>query len=198
MSNLQSEILSFWFGPGDDPYRVAPEISKRWFAGGETFDDEIRDRYGDHLERAIRGEYDDWAQSPSGRMALILVLDQFSRNLFRGSPRSWSQDLLAQRLTLQGMELGHDQALRPVERTFFYLPLEHAEDLQLQELSVQAYQRLADDAPDDAGFDTTLDYAVRHQEIIERFGRFPHRNKIIGRPTTKEEAAFLEEPNSSF
>ncbi len=198
MTNPQ-EITEFWFGPGDDPYRVDDEISSRWFGGGEEFDEEIRARFADDLERAIRGEYDEWAKTPQGRMALILILDQFSRNLFRGSPRSWSQDLLAQKLTLEGMEKGVDEELRPIERTFFYLPLEHAEDLQLQQMSVDAYSRLAEEAPQDVKFmDVTLDFAVRHLEIIERFGRFPHRNEVIRRPTTPEEARFLEEPNSSF
>ncbi len=198
MSKIE-EVMQFWFGPGDDPYNVDDAVSSRWFQGGEAFDEEIRQRFGDDLERAIRGEYDDWATTPRGRMALIVILDQFSRNLFRGSPRSWSQDLQAQRLTLEGMETGADEELRPVERTFFYLPLEHAEDLQLQHMSVDAYRRLAEDAPEDAGFlQVTLDYAERHLEIIERFGRFPHRNEVIRRPTTDEEAAFLEEPNSSF
>ena len=193
------EVIEFWFGPGDAPYHVDDEISSRWFAGGEAFDEEIRERFGDDMRRAMWGEYDEWADSLRGRLALVLILDQFSRNLFRGSPRSWTQDLMAQKLVLEAMDAGYDKSLRPIERTFFYLPLEHAEDLQLQQMSVRAFSQLAEDAPDSAGyFEIALDYAERHLEIIERFGRFPHRNEVIGRPTTTEEAEFLEQPNSSF
>lgn len=196
---LQDEILEFWFGPGDDPWEVDQEISSRWFEGGESFDAEIRQRFGEELERAIRGEYDGWKETPSGRMALILILDQFSRNIFRESPRAWSQDLLAQKLTLEGMARGDDETLRPIERCFYYLPLEHAEDLQLQRMSLREYTRLADDAPYGAEFvSEAVRYAERHFEIIERFGRFPHRNDVIGRPTSSEEAEFLQQPNSSF
>ncbi len=193
------EIIKFWFGPGDDPYHVDGQVSSRWFAGGKEFDEEIRQRFGADLHRAICGEYDGWAEDPRGRLALVLLLDQFSRNLFRGSPRSWSQDLVAQHLVLEAMDDGVDEELRPIERTFFYLPLEHAEDLQLQQMSVRAFSQLADEVPDSAGnFQVALDYAQRHLEIIERFGRFPHRNDVIGRPTTDEEAEFLKQPNSSF
>lgn len=196
---LQDEILEFWFGPGDDPWEVDEEISSRWFGGGESFDAEIRERFGEDLECAIRGEYDDWPETPRGRLALILIFDQFSRNIFRDSPRAWSQDLLAQKLTLEGMADGVDDELRPIEQCFFYLPLEHAEDLQLQRMSLREFTRLADDAPYGAALGSEVDrYAERHFEIIERFGRFPHRNEVIGRPTTPEEAEFLKQPNSSF
>lgn len=196
---LHEEILQFWFGEDDDPYVVPDEISKRWFAGGPAFDELIRQRYADHLERAIRGEYDDWAATPRGRMALILIFDQFSRHLFRGSPRSWSQDLLAQKLAFEGLDDGVDGQLLPRERVFFYLPLEHAEDLVIQNLSVRKYEELRQETPDEyEGYSGYLDYAVKHQVIIERFGRFPHRNAVIGRPSTKEEAEFLTQPGSSF
>ena len=193
-----AEVLSFWFGEDYKP-GVDPEFRREWFVKDPEFDSLIAEKFGDDIEPAVRGDYDDWAETPQGRMALILLLDQFPRNLFRGSPRSWTQDYLAQMHTLEGIERGHDEALSVVERSFFYLPLEHSEDLRLQELSVEKYQLLADLDPDlaagDGGF---LDYAVRHHEIIERFGRFPHRNEVIGRPSTDEELAFLEQPNSSF
>lgn len=196
---LRDELLEFWFGTGTDPYRVDEHISSRWFEGQPSFDEEIRRTYGDDVERAIRGEYDAWAETAEGRMALILLLDQFPRHLFRGSPRSWTQDLLAQRLTLEGMRVGHDRQLRPLQLFFFYLPLEHAEDVHLQELSVDAYTRLAAGLPDDAELiKTSLDYALRHQRVIERFGRFPHRNAVIGRPNTPEEAEFLAGPDAPF
>jgi uncharacterized protein (DUF924 family) len=188
------EILRFWFGDDDES-----EFRREWFIKDPEFDALIAQKFGDAIEPAVRGDYDQWAETPRGRLALIVLLDQFPRNLFRGSPRSWTQDLLAQKHTLEGMELGDDEQLSVIERTFFYLPLEHAEDLHLQELSVQKYRQLADLAPDIVGGEGgALDYAVRHHEIIERFGRFPHRNEIIGRPSTPKEVEFLEQPNSSF
>ncbi|MFW5966014.1 MAG: DUF924 family protein [Persicimonas sp.] len=191
------DVLEFWFGSLERP--IEAEQQEKWFTKDPEFDDQIRERFGDDLERATRGEYDKWAETARGRLALIIVLDQFSRNLFRGSPRSWTQDLLAQKLTLEGLELGHDRRLRTAERVFFYMPLEHAEDLHLQELSVEKFEELAEEVDDDGGDDPGwLEYAVRHHEIIERFGRFPHRNEVLSRPTTDEEAAFLKEPNSSF
>lgn len=190
------DVLTFWFGGLEGP--IDDEQQQKWFTRDAEFDDQIRERFGDVLERAIRGAYDEWAETARGRLALIIVLDQFSRNLFRGSPRSWSQDLLAQKLTLEGLERGHDRELRTAERVFFYMPLEHAEDLHLQELSVEKFEALAEEVDDDGDDPGWLEYAERHHEIIERFGRFPHRNEVLSRPTTDEEAAFLKEPNSSF
>jgi uncharacterized protein (DUF924 family) len=192
------DVLAFWFGSTDG--NVDESQRQKWFRRDEEFDAQIRQRFGEDLERAIRGEFGHWAESARGRLALIVMLDQFSRNLFRGSPRAWSQDLLAQQLALDGIELGHDLELHPVERVFVYLPLEHAEDLHLQEMSVEKFEQLADSADDgdDDYFAGVLDYAVRHHEIIERFGRFPHRNEVLSRPSTAEELEFLEQPNSSF
>ncbi len=194
----RQEILDFWFGDGHQP-GTEVEFRREWFVKDPAFDERIRQRFGDDLERAIRGEYDGWADTAAGRLALIILLDQFSRNLFRGSPRSWCQDPLALELCLEGIARGHDRELAVIERGFFYLPLEHAEDLHLQELSVEKFTELADMAPDIAGGDGgLLDYAERHHEIIARFGRFPHRNDVLARPSTDEERAFLEQPNSSF
>ncbi|MFW6057928.1 MAG: DUF924 family protein, partial [Persicimonas sp.] len=188
------DVLDFWFGSDDEPPEA--ERQKRWFIKDADFDERIRTNFGQALEQAIRGEYDQWAQTPRGRLALVILLDQFSRNIFRASPRAWSQDLLAQKLTLDGLEAGVDEELSPIERGFFYLPLEHAEDLHLQELSVEKFREIAKQNPTDEFVAGMLDYALRHHEIIERFGRFPHRNEVISRPTTTEEATFLEQPNS--
>ncbi len=190
------EVLEFWFGPDHEPGGAEPEFRREWFMKDDAFDQQIGERFADEVERGARGEYDEWAETPAGRLALIILLDQFSRNLFRGSPRSWTQDLLAQKLCLEGIEQGHDVELGIVERAFFYLPLEHAEDLHLQELSVEKYRELLESDPDLA--DGFYDYAVRHHEIIERFGRFPHRNEVISRPSTPEEEEFLKQPGSSF
>ncbi len=190
------DVLDFWFGSDDQP--PDSERQKRWFIKDEQFDQRIRQNFGEALEQAIRGEYDEWSQTARGRLALIVLLDQFSRNIFRGSPRAWSQDLLAQKLTLDGIEMGDDEELSAIERGFFYLPLEHAEDQHLQELSVEKFRAIAKQNPKDEFVAGMLDYALRHREIIERFGRFPHRNAVISRPTTAEEATFLDQPNSSF
>lgn len=190
------DVLDFWFGSDDEP--PGPERQKRWFIKDEQFDERIRQNFGEALEQAIRGDYDEWAQTARGRLALIILLDQFSRNIFRGSPRAWSQDLLAQKLTLEGLEKGDDEELSAIERGFFYLPLEHAEDHHLQELSVEKFRAIAKQNPKDEFVAGMLDYALRHHEIIDRFGRFPHRNEVISRPTTAEEATFLDQPNSSF
>jgi uncharacterized protein (DUF924 family) len=160
----------------------------------------IRGRFGIDLKRARRGDYDHWRETSRGALALILILDQFARNIHRGSSLAYATDYKCQRLCLVGMELGQDRPLTILERAFFYLPLEHAEDRELQRLSVQAFTNLLEQAP--AALEKTcrgfFDYAVRHREIIDRFGRFPHRNVALGRPSTSEEVAFLREPNSSF
>lgn len=192
MDAKAQEIWDFWFGD-------ATEFRPEWFKKDPAFDQRIRERFGADLERAIRGEYDHWADTPEGRLALIILLDQFSRNLFRGSPKSWSQDPKALELAQEGIKLGHDRALGMLQRFFFYLPLEHAEDLAVQDEAVAQYRALLRDYPDpDGPAHSGLDYALRHHVIIERFGRFPHRNAVLGRDSSPEELAFLKEPNSSF
>jgi uncharacterized protein (DUF924 family) len=197
---LWEEILEFWFGRSVGLEPPPPERLRLWFGGEPETDRMIRERFGLDLKRARRGDYNHWRETPKGALALILILDQFARNIHRGSPLAYAGDEQCQRLCLAGIELGQDRSLAIVERAFFYLPLEHAEDPKLQGLSLQAFTNLREQAPATLekmclGF---LDYAVRHREIIERFGRFPHRNAALGRPSTPEEKAFLLEPNSSF
>lgn len=193
------EILDFWFGSDYEPGGDEPEFRKEWFIKDEAFDERIRECFADDLERAARGEYDDWADTPHGRLALIILLDQFSRNLFRGSPRSWTQDLLALKLSLEGIEQGDDLELGVVERAFFYLPIEHSEDMHLQDLSVEKFGELLEIAPEIAGGENGLyDYAVKHRDVIEQFGRYPHRNEVLGRPNTPEEEEFLAKPGAGF
>jgi len=187
------DVLDFWFG---DAHGIDP----RWFRGGESFDDEIRERFGEEVEAALDGGFDDWESTARHRLALILLLDQFTRNLFRSTPRMYAGDERAFRLSRWGIEQGMDLELVPRERAFFYLPLEHAEDLDAQLVSVERFERLATDAGEDkaemaAGF---LDYAKRHAEVVRRFGRFPHRNVIFGRETTAEERAFLDSDAAPF
>lgn len=195
------QILEFWFGPlSDDGWGFERKRLDYWFNGGPAVDAELRERFGDDLAAAERGELDPWAETPRGRLALVIILDQFSRNIHRGKPEAWDNDPKTARLVVDAVEKGMDRRLAPIERSFFYLPLEHAEDRELQRRAVELYGALAKEAPPEwkENYDSFLDYAVRHQVIIERFGRFPHRNAILGRETTEEEAAFLLTPGSSF
>ena len=193
------EILRYWFG--DLPDALAfPDKGKIWFRGGEAVDQEIRKRFGQNVKRASRGGLDHWTDSPRGRLALIILLDQFSRNVYRDTPQAFAQDQKALQLALSGIEKGEDKELKPVEQSFFYMPLQHSEDLAIQKQSVKTYTELAECVPPAIEFPmrNVLDYAVRHLKIIERFGRFPHRNKILGRESTPEETEFLKTPGSSF
>src|SRR5690606_17045287 len=145
------------------------------------------------LEDAGAGRLDGWARSPRGRLALIIVLDQLSRNIHRDSAAAFASDARAQALCMEGLERGDDRELAPLERWFFYMPLEHAESLELQERSVREFERLAAEAPAElqSALEAALDYARRHRDVIARFGRFPHRNTVLGRDSTPEEQAYL-------
>ena len=191
MLDAIDEILAFWF-PEEDTDEGA---ARRWFTRDDAFDESIRTRFGALVEQALAGELGgEWAATPRGRLAHVLLLDQFTRNLFRGSPRAFAGDARARALTLDGIERGDDLALPLPQRVFFYLPLEHAEDLSLQERSVALFERLAQKAPAAARarYDNYADYARRHRDAIAQFGRFPHRNAVLGRATTPDEQAYLD------
>lgn len=193
-------VLEFWFGTCDPDGAIDPTRREMWFKSGAQHDDEIRSRFGGLHERASRGALDAWAATARGRLALIVILDQFSRHIHRGMAQAFAQDPAAQELTIAGIDDGIDRELAPVQRSFFYLPLEHAEDRALQARSVECYERLAATVADRwlKDYESFLDYARRHRDVIERFGRFPHRNAALGRASTPEEIAFLEQPGSSF
>jgi uncharacterized protein (DUF924 family) len=194
-------VLEFWFGACGPDGALDPSRQKMWFGDGKKYDVGIRERFGALHQRACRGELDaEWCKTPRGRMALLVLLDQFSRHVHRGTALSFAQDPAAQRLALDGVKGGADRELIPAQRSFFYLPLEHAEDVELQLLSVRCFEDLARAvAPaHQKDYDSFLDYARRHLEIIKRFGRFPHRNAILGRASTPEEIEFLKQPGSSF
>lgn len=191
------EVLVFWLGePG------APPLAQRaqWYKKDEAFDASMRTRFAATLEAAVRGELNSWEATPRGRLAKIILFDQFSRNMFRGTPRAFAQDKLAAALALESFDNGHYEAVAPVERGFVLMPLMHAEDLEHQNRCVTEFKKLAAEAPEDlvAYFTSMVDYAVRHAAIIERFGRFPHRNATLGRESTPEEVEFLRQPGSSF
>jgi len=185
------EVLDFWF---DEAHAA------HWFASDAGFDREVRERFGAAAEAAANGELDGWAGSPAGWLALLILLDQFPRNLHRGAARAWANDVKAQRVALSGIDRGDDRELPPLRRVFAYLPLEHAEDKGLQQRSVALFEQLQADAPADQAprFAMFLDYARRHREVIDRFGRFPHRNAVLGRVDTAEEASYLAQPGAGF
>jgi len=151
------------------------------------------------VERALSGEYDGWAETPRGRVALVILLDQLTRNLFRGTPRAFAGDLRAERVAKEAVDAGEDGALRPFERVFLRMPLMHAEDRELQRAGVAAFGALVREHPDHGeSMRDFLSYAERHCATVERFGRFPHRNAVLARETTAEEAAFLAEHPAGF
>ena len=193
-------LLDFWFGPLGDDGTVDREHRVLWFYPSEDFDQRCREGFAGDLARAARGDLDPWASTPHGRLALIILLDQFSRNIYRGTARAFAQDAKAFALCEEGVADGMDRALRPAERLFFYLPLEHAEDITLQRLSVETFRRLCRAVAPAwrKDYESFLDYAQRHHDIIARFGRFPHRNAALERPSTPEEIEFLKQPGSSF
>jgi uncharacterized protein (DUF924 family) len=200
-SNDQAEaVLDFWIGTGVDSPAGLKSASERWFSNDPSFDAVIADRFGGDVRRARTGELDAWATTPRGWLALLIVLDQFPRNIFRGTPQAFRADAKACSLALAGIDRGDDQRLSPVERVFAYLPLEHAENLALQDRSVQLFETLRDHATQAVADTFALfhDYAIRHRAVIARFGRFPHRNDILGRISSEAELAYLSEPGSGF
>jgi uncharacterized protein (DUF924 family) len=191
MNELAHEVLRFWFGD-DRPLAERPE----WFRKSDAFDREIAERFGPLIERALRGELAAWREeSAEIALAQVIVLDQFTRNVFRNTPRAFAGDPLALATARAMLAQGQDVELAPVQRVFVYLPLEHAEVLRLQEESVRLFTQLQAETPDAQGW---LDYAKRHHDVIARFGRFPHRNAILGRSSTPEELSFLSQPGSGF
>lgn len=191
------DILSYWFGDSADMSDARFEL---WFGKDPEVDREIRDRFGAALEEAGRGEFDSWKDSARSCLALIVLLDQFPRNVHRNDARSFAFDRKAREVAIEGIERGFDQGLSLYARLFFYLPLEHSEEMNLQERSVELYGKLLADAPAELkqSFEMVYNYALRHREIIARFGRFPHRNQVLGRASTDEELEFLKGPDSSF
>lgn len=188
------DVLDFWFGAPGSPEAGRPR--REWFVKQDEFDDTIRARFGATIDHALAGGLCEWdAQGPHGLLARILVLDQFTRNAHRNTPTSFAGDALALAAARQLVDSGADRQLPPLQRAFAYMPFEHAEDAYVQERAVELFGVLAADHP---GFDEMLDYAHRHRGVIARFGRFPHRNQILGRASTPEEVEFLRQPGSRF
>lgn len=186
-------VLDFWFLPPEHPGHG--QSRAEWFRKDDGFDAQIRARFGALIDAAIAGALSDWDATPHGALARLIVLDQFTRNVYRGTPRAFAGDAGALALAVALTQAGQDRQLPPMLRAFVYLPFEHAEDLAMQARAVELFQLLSQAQP---GFESMLDYAERHLAVIARFGRFPHRNAILGRPSTPEEVEFLRQPGSSF
>ncbi len=188
MPPLAREILDFWFGP--PPHAPRAE----WFRKDAAFDATIRERFGEPIEAAIGGAYREWRSGAHPALARILLLDQFTRNTFRGTARAFAGDAEALATATHVVDLGLDRALDRYERSFVYLPFEHCEDRLIQDRSIELFAELARETSDRG----TLEWAEKHAAIIRRFGRYPHRNAALGRASTPEEIEFLKEPGSNF
>ena len=185
-------VLDFWFLTPEQPGHGRPRAE--WFRKDPAFDAAIRDRFGALIEVALAGGLREWDVDERGALARVILLDQFTRNVFRDTPRAFAGDPLALAAALAMIDAGRDRALAPVERGFVYLPLEHAEDRALQERCVALYEALGRET----GSPGAAEWAIRHRDIVARFGRFPHRNRILGRESTAEEIEFLKQPGSGF
>ena len=190
-------VLAFWFGePGSSDHETFREL---WFRKSEDTDRRIAEQFGPLIERALRGELADWANQPESALAQILLLDQFTRNVFRDTPRAFAGDARALAAATAMVGQRQDEALPPLQRCFVYMPFEHAEGVGAQDEAVRLFTRLVESAPSTApDLKHMLDYAQKHRAVIQRFGRFPHRNAILGRHSTPDEAAFLQQPGSRF
>ena len=190
---LAAELLTVWFGDDED---TILDAAPRWWRKDPAFDAELRERFGEHLVPAAAGRYADWEASPEGALALIVLLDQISRNVHRGSPASFAQDAAAREVCRRALARGFDRMLHPVKRGFLYMPLMHSEQLEDHAEALARFEALAVAArggPFADLVENNLRYQRQHTEIIARFGRYPHRNAVLGRETTPEEAAHLTE-----
>lgn len=184
-------ILDYWFGDGSDPARRQREL---WFAGSARVNAEVRERFLADVERAEGGELDHWRQAPDACLALIVLLDQLPLMIFRGEARGYRDGDLALPVARHLVERSFDQGYTPSQRLFAYLPFEHSEDLADQERALELFGKVRH-LP---GMVAAYDYAIKHREVVKRFGRFPHRNDALGRPSTAEEIEFLNQPGSRF
>ena len=193
-------ILSFWFKEHE---LTAPQIDGRmdtWFGEDPVFDQEIKEHFMGDVEDASAGSIDYWAHQPRGRLALIILLDQFRRNIYRGTAEAFAKDKAALKLCVEGAMQKKDKGLTPIQRVFFYMPLQHAESRKVQAKSVEIFQRLASAVSPTyrETFETVAHFAELHRDIIEQFGRFPHRNKVLNRKNTPEEEQYLAGDSLSF
>jgi uncharacterized protein (DUF924 family) len=194
------EILSFWFKQQE---LSAPQIDRRmdtWFGEDEVFDHEIRKEFADDVDKACKGQLDHWADDPRGRLALIIMIDQFRRNMYRNTAEAFSMDRLALKLCVEGAMEKKDKGLAPIQKVFFYMPLQHSESAKVQAKSVELFTRLAESVSPtyQETFLTIAQFAELHKDIIDQFGRFPHRNRLLGRENTPEEDQYLAGDSPDF
>ena len=194
------QVLDFWFSATE---LDAPQIDsrmERWFGGGSRTDAQIREEFGELVRRSLAGRLESWAETAEGRLALIIVLDQFCRNIYRGTSKAFVGDRRALKLCVEGSIRGDYKALSPIQRVFFFMPLQHSEALNVQEKSVRIFNALAEGVSDTLRetFVTFAHFAELHRDIVARFGRFPHRNRHLGRRNTAEEEQFLATEAPSF
>lgn len=193
-------ILSFWF---KEQELTAPQIDRRmdkWFSEDPVFDHEIEKEFSDDISAASAGTLDHWATDPHGRLALIILIDQFRRNIYRNTAKAFSKDKLALKLCVEGAMEKKDRSLTPIQRVFFYMPLQHAESRKVQAKSVELYNRLAEAVSPTyrETFLTVVQFAELHKDIVEQYGRFPHRNQLLNRENTAEEAEYLAGDSPDF
>jgi uncharacterized protein (DUF924 family) len=193
MNTEAQAVIDFWFGAPGSPERGTQRAV--WFRKDPAFDASIAQRFGPLVERALAGELRDWDAEPASALARIVLLDQFTRNIFRDTARAFAGDRLALEAARSAVAAGRDRAVPPEQRGFVYLPFEHAEDLAAQDEALRLFSALEAEAP---ALEGLVDYARRHRAIVERFGRFPHRNALLRRPSTPEELEFLRQPGSGF
>jgi uncharacterized protein (DUF924 family) len=193
-------VLSFWFGELDAEGLAHPDTQRRWFTKDDAFDAALRDNFLEDHRAIVSEEREHWLVDPRGRLAYVVVLDQLSRNMFRGTPEMFASDPQALRAAKGGIEKGADQSLALCERQFMYIPFMHSEDLADQDRCIELFEALRDEQTGRGRdfVDYSLRFAAMHRDIVAKFGRFPHRNAILGRPSTPEEIKFLEGPNSGF
>ena len=197
---LVTAIHKFWFGPLDAEGRTTPDIMQQWFTKNPEFDRTIHKKFGEYVDVAFMGAFDRWIKSDTALVALIVLLDQLPRNMFRDTPRSFAYDKKALATMWHAVEGDRYLQMPTLHGYFALMPSMHAENLEVQDFGVKAFAKLLNHAPEahKPVIASALRYAEAHQAIISRFGRFPHRNAILGRESTAEEVAFLKEPGSSF
>lgn len=199
LAPLARDILDFWFVPKPGEATAADSAGSAptrdvWFRKDDAFDLEIRERFAVPLAAALAGAYGEWCDEPHGSLARVLLLDQFARNAYRGTPQAFAGDMRALATARDAIAREFDRTLTPHERWFLYMPFEHSEEIADQDRAVALFEALAADT----GLAEPLPWAIRHRDVVRRFRRFPHRNDILGRPSTPEEIAFLQQPGSRF
>lgn len=200
MNETIDSVLTYWFGTETDAGDIVRQGKAKWWGKDEELDLEIRQRFSSAVDAVASNELDHWQESPGGLLASIICTDQFPRNIYRGSAKSFSYDKLALSLARKVVTTTRDEDLDPIRRVFVYMPFEHSEDIVMQDESIRLFTALEQSVADSERsiFSEYSRFAHRHREIIQRFGRFPHRNEILGRTSTAEEKAFLQTPGSSF